>query len=216
MSVLRAIVADDHPVFRDGLRAALTDRGIEVVATVGDGAAAVDAVAANAPDVVLMDLSMPAMGGIEATRRISAEHPETAVVVLTMSADDDSILAALRCGARGYLLKEADPDDITDAVSAVVRGASVWGGKVSDRVVDMLAVTGPRPADTAFPTLTTREREVLELVARGYANARIARHLGLAEKTIRNVISTLLTKLQVATRSEAVASARDAGLGRGP
>lgn len=144
MTTIRVVVADDHPVFRDGLAAALTDRGIEVVDACTDGAAAVRSVQTQEPDVALMDLSMPDMGGLEATRRIAAEHPDTDVLVLTMSADDDSILAALRGGARGYLLKESDPDDIADAVRAVARGASVLGSRVSHRVLDMLAAA-PQP-----------------------------------------------------------------------
>lgn len=216
MTTVRVVVADDHPVFRDGLASALTDRGIEVVDTCTDGAAAVRSVQTHEPDVALMDLSMPDMGGLEATRRIAAEHPDTDVLVLTMSADDDSILAALRNGARGYLLKESDPDDIADAVRAVARGASVLGSRVSHRVMDMLAAAPQPGAEPPFPSLTRREREVLDLVARGYDNSRVARHLGLAEKTIRNVVSIVLSKLRVATRAEAVAAARDAGLGDGP
>jgi len=135
-----------------------------------DGAAAVRSVQTHEPDVALMDLSMPAMGGLEATRRIAAEHPDTDVLVLTMSADDDSILAALRGGARGCLLKEADPDDIADAVRAVARGASVLGSRVSHRVMDMLAAAPPPGTQPPFPSLTHREREVLDLVARGYDN----------------------------------------------
>jgi DNA-binding NarL/FixJ family response regulator len=216
VTTVRVVVADDHPVFRDGLASALTDRGIEVVDTCADGAAAVRSVQAHGPDVALMDLSMPDMGGLEATRRIASEHPDTDVLVLTMSADDDSILAALRSGARGYLLKESDPDDIADAVRAVARGASVLGSRVSQRVMDMLAVAPHPGAEPPFPSLTAREREVLDLVARGYDNARVARHLGLSAKTIRNVVSIVLSKLRVATRAEAVAVARDAGLGDGP
>lgn len=216
MSPVRVVIADDHPVFRDGLAAALTDRGIEVIDTCADGAAAVQSVQTHEPDVALMDLSMPDVGGLEATRRIASEHPATDVLVLTMSADDDSILAALRHGARGYLLKESDPDDIADAVRAVARGASVLGSRVSHRVMDMLAAAPQPEAEPPFPTLTVRERQVLDLVSRGYDNARVARHLGLSAKTVRNVVSIVLSKLRVATRAEAVAAARDAGLGNGP
>ena len=216
MSTVRVVIADDHPVFRDGLAAALTDRGIEVIDTCADGAAAVQSVQTHQPDVALMDLSMPDVGGLEATRRIASEHSATDVLVLTMSADDDSILAALRHGARGYLLKESDPDDIADAVRAVARGASVLGSRVSHRVMDMLAAAPRQEAEPPFPTLTVRERQVLDLVSRGYDNARVARHLGLSAKTVRNVVSIVLSKLRVATRAEAVAAARDAGLGNGP
>lgn len=216
MTTVRVVVADDHPVFRDGLAAALTDRGIEVVETCTDGAAAVRSVQTHEPDVALMDLSMPDMGGLEATRRIAAEHPNTDVLVLTMSADNDSILAALRSGARGYLLKESDPDDIANAVRAVARGASVFGSRASHSVIEMLAAAPQLGTEPPFPSLTLREREVLDLVARGYDNARVARHLGLSDKTIRNVMSIVLSKLRFATRAEAVAAARDEGLGEGP
>lgn len=213
LPALRAVVADDHPVFRDGLAMILRERGIEVVAEVADGQGALDAVADHHPDVVLMDLAMPGLGGIEATRRLVAGHPATAVLVLTMSEDDDSLFAALRAGARGYLLKEAAADDIARAVVTVARGEAVLGARVSARVLD--AVRGaflPGPA-APFPRLTEREREVLELVARGYPNARVAHHLGMSEKTVRNHVSAILAKLPAATRAEAVAMARDNGLG---
>src|SRR5450755_3647527 len=197
---LRVVVADDHPVFRDGLAMILRERDIE-------------AVAAHHPDVVLMDLTMPGLGGVEATRRLLAVQPAVAVLVLTMSEDDDSLFAALRAGARGYLLKEAAADDIARAVVTVARGETVLGARVSTRVLD--AVRGgllPGPP-APFPRLTAREREVLELVARGYQNGRVAHHLGLSEKTVRNHISAILAKLPAATRAEAVALARDEGLG---
>jgi DNA-binding NarL/FixJ family response regulator len=210
---LRVVVADDHPVFRDGLAMILRERGIEVVAEVADGQEALAVVAASHPDVVLMDLTMPGMSGIEATRRLTAEHPAVTVLVLTMSEDDDSLFAALRAGARGYLLKEAGADDIARAVVTVARGDTVLGARVSARVLDAVRggtlASGPLP----FPRLTAREREVLELVARGYQNARVAQHLGLSEKTVRNHISVILAKLPAATRAEAVALARDEGLG---
>jgi DNA-binding NarL/FixJ family response regulator len=212
-TALRVVVADDHPVFREGLVMVLRERGIEVVAEVADGQEALNAAAARNPDVVLMDLTMPGLGGIEATRRLAAGHPAIAVLVLTMSEDDDSLFAALRAGARGYLLKEAAADDIARAVVTVARGETVLGARVSGRVLD--AVRGGLLPGTAapFPRLTEREREVLELVARGYQNARIAHHLGLSEKTVRNHISAILAKLPAATRAEAVALARDEGLG---
>ncbi len=210
---LRVIVADDHPVFRDGLAMILRDRGVRVVAEAADGQAALDAAAAQHPDVVLMDLAMPGLGGIEATRRLAAGHPAVAVLVLTMSEDDDSLFAALRAGARGYLLKESAADDIVRAVVTVARGGTVLGARVSARVLDAV-LARPRPAAPGpFPRLTQREREVLDLVARGYPNARVARHLGVSEKTVRNHVSVILAKLPAATRAEAVALARDNGLG---
>jgi len=213
LPALRVVVADDHPVFRDGLAMILRERGIEVVAEVSDGQGALEAAAAHQVDVVLMDLTMPGLGGIEATRQLVAGHPAVAVLVLTMSEDDDSLFAALRAGAHGYLLKEAAADDIARAVVTVARGETVLGARVSTRVLD--AVRGGRllGAPAPFPRLTEREREVLELVARGYQNVRVAQYLGLSEKTVRNHVSVILAKLPAATRAEAVALARDEGLG---
>lgn len=211
--VLRVVVADDHPVFRDGLAMILRERGVDVVAEAADGQAALDATATHHPDVVLMDLAMPGLGGIEATRRLVAGYPAVAVLVLTMSEDDDSLFAALRAGARGYLLKESAADDIVRAVVTVARGGTVLGARVSSRVLDA-ALARPLPdAPGPFPRLTEREREVLDLVARGYPNARVAHHLGVSEKTVRNHVSAILAKLPAATRAEAVALARDNGLG---
>ena len=212
---LRLVVADDHPVFRDGLQQTLDDEpDIDVVAAVADGDAAVDAALTHDADVVLMDLRMPGVGGIEATTRIAGARPATAVVVLTMSDDDDSVFAALRAGARGYLLKEADAEDIVRAVRAVASGEAVFGPKIADRVIAFFSTAGLRgAAATPFPQLTDREREVLDLVARGCDNATIARRLFLSEKTVRNHVSACLTKLQVASRAAAVAVARGAGLG---
>ena len=209
---LRVVVADDHPVFREGLVAVLADRGLDVVAEAADGQAAVDAVERHRPDVLLLDLAMPVLSGVEATRRVVAEHPATAVLVVTMNADDDTVFAALRAGARGYLVKESPAADIARAVESVARGETVLGARVSGPVL-AAAVGAGRPAVAAFPQLTAREREVLELVARGYDNARVGRHLGVSEKTVRNTVSVVLAKLPAATRAEAVALARDAGLG---
>ena len=210
---IRLVVADDHPVFLAGLRSILDDAaGFEVVAAVSDGEAAIDAAAACRPDVVLMDLRMPGGGGARATARICASHPHPAVLVLTMSDDDDSVFAALRAGARGYLLKESSSEDITRAVRSVARGEAVFGPKIADRVVGFFAAAqsrGPEP----FPQLTTREREILHLLAAGCDNVTIARRLVLSDKTVRNHVSAVLTKLQVASRAEAVALARDVGLG---
>ena len=212
---LRVVIADDHPVFRDGLHVTLDDEAdITVIAAVADGDAAVNETLHGNADVVLMDLRMPGVGGIEATARIVAERPAAAVVVLTMSDDDDSVFAALRAGARGYLLKEADADDILRAVRAVASGEAVFGPRIADRVIAFFSAAGLRGSSaTPFPQLTDREREVLDLVARGCDNPTIARRLFLSEKTVRNHVSACLTKLQVASRAEAVAMARDGGLG---
>jgi DNA-binding NarL/FixJ family response regulator len=210
--VTRVVVVDDHPVFREGLVTILQDRGLDVVGEASSGEQALALVSELLPDVVLMDLAMPGLGGIEATRRIAAEHPGTAVLVVTMNSDDESVFAALKAGARGYLVKEAAADDIGRAVETVARGEAVLGARVSAQVLAAAVGSGRTPVQV-FPQLTAREREVLELIARGYDNARIGRHLGLSEKTVRNNVSMVLAKLPAATRAEAVAAARDAGMG---
>jgi DNA-binding NarL/FixJ family response regulator len=203
------VIADDHPVFRDGLAGLLADLGAEVVATVGDGQAAVDAVAEHEPDVVLMDIQMPGMSGLAATERVRRDHPGTAVLVLTMSADPATIQAALRAGALGYLLKEANREDIEDALRAVARGQLVVGTGAAENVRHLFTNRGVMP----FPQLSEREHDVLGLLVEGYDNATIARRLFLAEKTVRNRVTAILAKLDVRTRAEAIARARDEGLG---
>ena len=209
---LRVVVADDHPVYREGLVSALTDRGIEVVAEATDGSSAVEAGCALDPDVVLMDLSMPGMGGLEATAQLRAERPGMNILVLTMNEDDQSLFAALRAGARGYILKGARGDEIARAVATIADGEMVVGAEMSSRLIAALTESH-RSGTKPFPQLTDREQDVLDLVARGYDNNRIARHLVVSEKTVRNHVSLLLAKLPAATRAEAVALARDAGLG---
>lgn len=210
---IRVIIADDHPVFRAGMATVLEDLdGIEVVAVAGDGAEALDQVARHAPDVVLMDLRMPGVGGLEATARIRVEHPDVSVVVLTMDSDDDSVFAALRAGARGYLLKEADGLDIERAIQGVARGEAVFGRGIAERVLALFSGAGARPVGV-FPQLTPREHEVLELIAQGLDNQQIARRLVLSDKTVRNRVSDILAKVHARSRAEMVALARDAGLG---
>jgi DNA-binding NarL/FixJ family response regulator len=186
--------------------------GVEVVAQAADGAQALAAVAEHAPDVVLMDLRMPGVGGLEATARIRVEHPGTAVLVLTMDSDDDSVFAALRAGARGYLLKEADGLDIQRAIDGVARGEAVFGPGIAERVLGFFA-SGRPAASSPFPQLTPRELEVLEMIAQGLDNQQIARRLVLSDKTVRNRVSDVLAKLHARSRAEMVALARDAGLG---
>jgi DNA-binding NarL/FixJ family response regulator len=210
MTTLRVLVADDHPVFRDGLGAALAVAGFDVVSEAADGRQAVALALELQPDVVIMDLDMPGMGGIEATRRIAHGSPDIAVLVLTMLADDDSVFAALRAGARGYLLKGAGQAEIVRAVETVAEGGGVFGASVASRVMDHFS---GQQAIEPFPELTDREREVLAMVAGGLNNTAIAAQLELAPKTVRNHISNILTKLQVSDRAQAIIRARSAGLG---
>ncbi len=206
------VVADDHPVFRAGMVTVLQDLpDVEVVGEASNGAEAIEVVGRTSPDVVLMDLRMPDVGGLEATARIRVEHPSTAVIVLTMDSDDDSVFAALRAGARGYLLKESDGLDIERAIDGVARGEAVFGAGVAQRVLGIFAQG--RSAASPFPELTPRELEMLELIAEGLDNGSISRRLFLSEKTVRNRVSTILSKLHAGSRAEMVALARDAGLG---
>jgi DNA-binding NarL/FixJ family response regulator len=209
---VRVALADDHPMYRFGLRAVLdASPEVEVVGEAADGAELLALVARSAPDVVLTDLSMPKLSGAAAIDELARRHPGVGVLVLTMHEDDVSLFGALRAGARGYLLKGADRDEIVRAVLAVAGGDAVYGGAVARRVVDSL--TGTAAGPTAFPELTGREREVLELLAAGLRTSQIARRLTLSEKTVRNHVSAVLTKLQVPDRETAAARARDAGLG---
>lgn len=210
--MIRVVVVEDHPMFRNGLVALLGELdGIEVVGEAATGEQAEEVVAALDPDVVLMDLHLPGMSGVEATSRITTRQPRVAVLVLTMLDDDSSLLGAMRAGARGYLLKEAAPQEIVRAVEAVAAGQAVFGGAAAARMLAALsAVTeGPRP----LPMLTDREAEVLELMATGLTNTFIAERLYLSDKTVRNHVSNIFTKLGVSDRAAAVARARDVGLG---
>jgi DNA-binding NarL/FixJ family response regulator len=211
---LRVLVADDHPLFRSGLRSALGSLGdTEVVGEAATGEAAIERALELQPDVVVMDLQMPAVNGIEATRRIVEASPHIGVLVLTMFEDDDSVFAAMRAGARGYVLKGSGQDEIVRAIHAVGAGEAIFGPAIAERLMDFFASRpdGPPPV---FPELTEREREVLELIARGESNQSIARRLFLSEKTVRNHVSNIFTKLQVADRAQAIVRAREAGLGQ--
>lgn len=213
---IRVLLADDHPVYLEGLAGLLTATaaatGIEVAGTAADGEEAVTRAAELAPDVVVMDVRMPGLDGIAATRRVLDARPDVGIVVLTMSEEDETVFAAMRAGARGYLLKGATRAEITNAIATVAAGGAVFGPAIARRVADFLA---PRPvAAETFPELTAREREVLDLVAAGRANPQIAAALHLSPKTIRNVVSSIFAKLQVADRAEAIVRAREAGLGR--
>ena len=211
---IRVLVADDHALFRDGVRALLASiDGAEVVAEASTGEEALAGVLEHEPDVVLMDVQMPGSGGVEATRRIVALRPETGVIVVTMYEDDDLVFAAMRAGARGYVLKGAGQEQLMRAVRAVAHGEALYGPHVAERLARFFrAVRGDLPRN-AFPDLTEREREVLDLIARGFDNASIARRLGIRAKTARNHVSNVLGKLMVADRTAAAIKARDAGFG---
>ena len=210
---IRVVIADDHPVYRKGLAAALADEpGIEVVGEAGtgeDACALVDRL--EGVSVVLMDLHMDGIGGIAATSALREAHPECAVLVLTMSSADETVDAALRAGARGYLVKGSNQDRIISAIRSVAVGELVVGADVAHRVSTTLSAMSVHVG--AFPELTAREREVLDLLARGHNNERIARSLFLSGKTVRNHVSSVFAKLNAGSRAEAVARARDAGLG---
>jgi len=209
---IRVLIADDHPLFRDGLAALLTDGpGTELTGAAATGTEAVDLARENQPDVVVMDLHMPGMNGIEATRRIVADDPGITVLVLTMFDDDDSISSALRAGARGYLLKGAEGEQIRGAIHAVACGQIIFGAPLAARMLSRL--TAPPAPPPVLPQLTGRERQVLDLLAQGRANTAIAARLSLSNKTVRNHVSNILAKLQVTDRAQAIVQARDAGLG---
>lgn len=211
---LRVLVVDDHPTFRRGLGALMASLpDVELVGEAADGESAITLAGELEPDVVVMDLDMPGMGGVEATRRIVAVHPSMAVLVLTMLDEDESLFAAMRAGARGYVVKGADTDDVLRALESVARGDAVFGPAVAGRVLSYLTRPLSARDPLLFPELSEREREVLELMARGLSNGEIARKLFVSPKTIRNHASNVFTKLQVSGRSEAVLRARRAGLG---
>ena len=219
MDTIRIFIADDHTMFREGLRAlfaALPD--IEVVGEAANGAAAVAQVATLQPDVVLMDINMPELNGIEATRQILSVQPGMGIIMVTMLEDDASVFAAMRAGARGYVLKGAHHDEILQAIRAVATGQAVFGPAIATRMMNFfqglnLPVSKTGVAIQAFPELTEREREVLVLIAQGVSNKEIAEKLVISMKTVSNHITNIFGKLQVADRAQAIIRARDAGLG---
>jgi DNA-binding NarL/FixJ family response regulator len=216
---LRVVLADDHPVVRRGLRALLTTiDGIEVVGEAADGEAAVKEAQLLAPDIVLMDVRMPGLDGVEATRRIRAAVPGVAVLVLTMFDDDPTVFTAMQAGARGYLLKGAEQDEIVGALRAVAAGQVIFGPGIASRVLDHFAAP-PAPAAPAaepFPELTAREREILSLLAEGRRTSAIADRLVLSPKTVSNNLTSIFAKLEVTDRAGAIIRAREGGLGGPP
>jgi DNA-binding NarL/FixJ family response regulator len=205
------VLVDDHPVFRKGLSTLLEELGIEVLDEAGDGETGVQLALRHRPDVVLMDVQMPGLDGVEATRRLAAAWPEVQVLVLTMVADDSAVFAAIQAGALGYLLKGSGLDEIDRAVSSVAAGQAVYGPEVARRLRAFFSAGGG--AARPFPELTEREREVLSLMADGLNNTEISRRLFLSDKTVRNRVSAIFAKLGVPDRSTAIVRAREAGLG---
>lgn len=218
MDPIQVIIVDDHPMFRGGLRALLTtDPGMEVVGEANDAETAITLVEQLQPDVVIMDIQLPAISGIEATRRVQDMSPHIGILVVTMFEDDYSVFAAMRAGARGYVLKDANEDDILRAIRSIARGEAIFSPTIARRVMDYFAATSSTELKAvprrSFPELTERERELLNLIARGESNTQIAETLVVSPKTVRNHISSIFSKLQVAGRAEAIIKARDAGLG---
>jgi len=212
---IRVLIADDHPVVRRGIRALLGSLpGVEVVGEAASGADALREAQLTRPDVVVMDVQMPGMDGVEATRRLAVTLPDLPVLVLTMFEDDDTVFAAMRAGARGYLLKGAEQDEIADAIRAVVRGQAIFGAAIASRMLEHFAnPPASLTPDEPFPELTARERDILGLLADGRRTAEIASTLHLSPKTVSNNLTTIFAKLEVSDRTAAVIRARERGLG---
>ena len=214
---IRLFIADDHALFREGIRALLS--ATEDVVCVGEAATgeeAVHQILESQPDVVLMDINMPGINGIEATRRILRAHGEAGIIMVSMLEDDASLLAAMRAGARGYVLKGANPQELLQSIRAVAQGQVLFGAAIAARISQFFARAQPAAAEHPLPELSEREREILDLMSRHYTNPEIAQQLGIGQKTIRNHVSSIFNKLQVATRAQAIDKARQAGLGGEP
>jgi DNA-binding NarL/FixJ family response regulator len=213
---IRVLVVDDHALFREGVRALLDSLpSTTVVGEAATGAEAVERVEALDPDVVLMDVQMPDMNGLEATRQVLRRRPHVGIIIVTMFEDDETVFAAMRSGAKGYVLKGAGQAELVRAIEAVAHGEALYGPKIAERILQFFQAPRHDVALAAFPDLTEREREVLDLIARGVGNAAIARRLDIAEKTVRNHVSNIFSKLHVADRVQAVVRAREAGFGQG-
>ena len=211
---IKVVVVDDHQIVREGLASLLGALdGIDVVGTAADGRDAVHVVAETAPDVVVMDIQMPQLDGIEATRMITGRQPDVRVVMLTMNEDDETVLSAMRAGASGYLLKGSGADEVQNAIRAAATGGMVFGASLAARVAAYFTGAAPQ-REEPFPELTDRERDVLKLLAAGKSNDAIAAELYVSSKTVRNAVSGIYAKLHAAGRAEAIIKAREAGYGR--
>jgi DNA-binding NarL/FixJ family response regulator len=213
LTPIRILIADDHQLFRDGLKTLLSSApDFEVSGEAASGDEAIRLANANHPDLILMDLQMPEVNGIEATRRIVQDLPQVKVLMLTMFDDDHSVFSAMRAGARGYVLKGIKHDEMLRAVRAVASGEAIFSPLIASRMIEFFSSMRTPGPEALFPELTEREREVLLLLARNYSNAQIASELVLTPKTVRNYVSAILNKLQAADRVEAGARARQAGI----
>jgi len=215
MDRIKVLIADDHAFFREGLRALLrVIPDVEVVGEAASGVETIDRALALQPDVILMDVQMPDLNGIDATRRILEASPHIGILMLTMFEEDDSVFAAMRAGARGYVLKGADRGELGRAIKAAASGEAIFSPAIAQRMIQYFAAIGAQPSRQPFPQLSERERDVLDLIAQGLNNADIAARLVLSQKTVRNHVSNIFAKMQVADRAEAIVRARDAGLGQ--
>ncbi len=215
MDPIRILIADDHTLFRDGLKALFASiEDLDLVGEAADGKTAISSAEELQPDIVLMDIQMPGINGIEATRKIVAASPHIGVIVVSMLEDDDSVFAAMRAGARGYVLKGADQDQMIRTIRSVAAGEALFGAGIAERLMNFFANLSPGTDARAFPELTDREHEVLGLIAKGHSNLEIAKALVISHKTVRNHVSNIFSKLQVADRAHAIIRARDAGMGK--
>lgn len=213
MEPLRVLIADDHPLFRHGLQALLSATpDFDVVGEASTGDEVISQASTLQSDVILMDIQMPGQSGIEATRRILHEHPSIRILVVTMFEDDASVFTAMRAGARGYVLKDAEKVEMLRAISAVGSGEAIFSPAIATRLIDFFSAPQPAVPPQTFPELTEREREILNLIAQGQSNPEIAARLVLSSNTLRNYVSNIFSKLQVADRAHAIIRARDAGL----
>jgi DNA-binding NarL/FixJ family response regulator len=215
MEPIRLVIADDHSFYREGVRTILrTVPGIVVIGEAATGTEVIAQALEQQPDVILMDIKMPGLNGIEATRQILRSNPRIKILVVTMFEDDDSVFAAMRAGARGYLVKDADQEELVRAIQAVYRDEAIFSPAIAKRMIQYFAALPKTASALSFRELTEREREILHLMARGLSNAAIANTLSVSLKTVQNHVSNIFVKLQVADRAEAIVRAHDAGLGR--